>query len=71
MEVKLDIREKRTEIPMRVRTIGFFFAILNLIFSCLRHGRGVILRSRQSKVFHATLRLHFTKIFSKMSQDLC
>lgn len=73
MEVKLDIREKRTEIPMRVRTSSnnciflFFIKKINL----LRHGRDVILKLRQSKVFLATLRLHFTKTSSKMNQDLC
>lgn len=71
MEVKLDIREKRTEIPMRVRnsfTICDFKCKLNFIN---RHGRDVTLKLRQLKVFLAILKSHFIKIYSKMSQDLC
>lgn len=59
MEVKLDIREKRTEIPLRVGNdlIGHVMIGINYFYSystMYRHGRGVTLKSRQSNPSRAT-----------------
>lgn len=60
MEVKLDIREKRTEwLPLRVSPISAESSWNRVIYFCLSfpitsHGPDVTSRSRQLNVFPAT-----------------
>lgn len=56
MEVKLDIREKRTEIPLRVckNLIDNVNIGANLFFNSNRLGRDATLKLKPSNLFHVT-----------------